>query len=134
MTKESRSVHILYTTDQTLTGSEKPHTHEPGILVTEKAEFTQSLKRKSSDQLLSATQNLLSEAVVNCNAELNMEPLKIDSLVKIVQYSRTKSSGLANHLVASQAKAFVLPCMSQYYQRGEHRPVLRRQGSGRIML
>ena len=71
---------LLNTADQTLTSGEKPHTHEPGNLVAEKADFRHSLKRKAADQHLSATQNLLTEALANCNSELNVELPKTQSL------------------------------------------------------
>ena len=78
-TKKCPSTVLLNTADETLTSGKKPHTHEPGNLVAEKADFRQSLKRKAADQHLSATQNLLTEALANCNSELTVELPKIES-------------------------------------------------------
>jgi hypothetical protein len=113
---------VLLTADNTLTSSGKPHTHEPGNLVAEKTEFRQSLKRKAADQHLSATQNLLTEALTDCTTDLNVELPKLESLARVVQRSRAKSSGSANHSEASQATDFVLPptCQMQTTLREEN--------------
>ena len=108
-TKKCPSTVLLNTADETLTSGEKPHTHKPGNWEAEKADFRQSLKRKAADEHLSATQNLLTEALVNCNSELNVELPKIESLAKVVQRSLAKSNGLANYSEASLSTDFILP-------------------------
>ena len=70
--------------DLTLITNQKPHSHLPGTLVAEKLEFRQSLKRKASDQHLSATQNLLTEALSGCSSDLNVELPKLESLARVV--------------------------------------------------
>ncbi|KAL5251921.1 hypothetical protein ACHWQZ_G014902 [Mnemiopsis leidyi] len=64
----------------------------------------QSLKRKASDQHLSATQNLLIEALSGCSSDLNVELPKLESLARVVQRSRAVSSGSANHSEVSLAR------------------------------
>ena len=66
------------TADETLPSGEKSHTQEHGNMMAEKADFRQSLKRKAADEHLSATQNLLTEALANCNSELSVELPKIE--------------------------------------------------------
>ena len=46
--KKCKTTVVLDRADQTLSSNEEPHTHEPDAMVAEKAEFRQSLKRKSS--------------------------------------------------------------------------------------
>ncbi|KAL5266650.1 hypothetical protein ACHWQZ_G003877 [Mnemiopsis leidyi] len=71
--------------DLTLITNQKPHSHLPGTQVTEKLEFRQSLKRKAFDQHLSATQNILTEALSGCSSDLNVELPKLESLARVVQ-------------------------------------------------
>ena len=62
----------LTLSDNTLTLSKKSHTHESDIAAPERQEVLVSLKRKAADQPLSATQNLISEALVETSpATLN---------------------------------------------------------------
>ena len=53
----------LTLSDNTLTLSKKTHTHEADIAAPERQEVLVSLKRKAAEQPLSATQNLISEAL-----------------------------------------------------------------------
>ena len=73
----------------------------------------QSLKRKAADQHLSATQNLLTEALSTCTPDLNVDLPKLESLARVVQRSRAKASGSANHSEATLAADFVLPPICQ---------------------
>ena len=73
----------------------KSHSHDPDNLVAEKTEFRAELKRKVADQHLSATQNLLTEALSTCPPEIDLPNL--ESLARFVQRSRAAKSGSANH-------------------------------------
>ena len=95
-TKKCTTSVTLNEEDLALSSNQKPHSHQPGSLVAEKAEFRQSLKRRAADQHLSATQNLLSEALSGCSSNLNVELPKLESLARVVQRSRAASSGSAN--------------------------------------
>ena len=61
----------LTLSDNTLTLSKKTHTHEADIAAPERQEVLVSLKRKAADQPLSATQNLISEALVETSPAVN---------------------------------------------------------------
>ena len=61
----------LTLSDNTLTLSKKTHTHEADIAAPERREVLVSLKRKAADQPLSATQNLISEALVETSPAVN---------------------------------------------------------------
>ena len=113
--------HVYLTVaDQTLTQGVHPHTHDPGKMVAEKSEMRESLKRKAADQHLSATQNLLTEALSTCPPELNVELPKLESLARVVQRSRAKASGSANHSEAPSSAEFVLPPTCQTTLREEN--------------
>ena len=68
-----------------------------------------ALKRKAEDQQLSATQNIITEALASSTPDLNIELPGIDGLEKIVQRARAKASGTANHQEATTSSDFVLP-------------------------
>ena len=95
--KKSPAHVILDHGDQSLVSGAKPHSHDPDNLVAEKAEFRAELKRKAADQHLSATQNLLTEALSTCPSEIIVVLPKLESLARIVQRSRADKSGSANH-------------------------------------
>ena len=105
--------------DNTLTRGAKPHTHEPEPLVEEKRELLTSLKRKAEDQQLSCTQNILTEALATSSAELNVLLPKLESLARVAQRARAKTSGSANHPEAPTSAEFELPPSCQTTIRGD---------------
>ena len=109
----------LSRSDNELSTSSNPHTHPPDILVVEHREFISNLKRKAADQHLSATQNLVTEVLANSTAELNVELPKLESLSRIVQRSRAKSSGSSLYHEANTAAKFILPPTCQLTIRGD---------------
>ena len=106
-TKKCPSTVLLNTADQTLTSGEKPHTHEPGNLVAEKADFRQSLKRKAADQHLSvsATQNLLTEALANCPSELPFLNIIKNAVCNII-VPHSLSSAYPIHITGFRIRVF----------------------------
>ena len=91
-TKKCTTAVTLNKEDLALSSNQKPHSHQPGSLVAEKAEFRQTLKRRAADQHLSATQNLLSEALSGCSSNLNVQLPKLESLARFVQRSRASGN------------------------------------------
>ena len=68
-----------------------------------------SLKRKAADQPLSATQNLISEALVETSPAVNQILPNIMSLARVIQRSRAVASGSSQHQEATTSEDFTLP-------------------------
>ena len=79
--------------------TKKTHTHEADIAAPERQEVLVSLKRKAADQPLSATQNLLSEALVETSPAVNQILPNIMSLARVIQRSRATASGSSQHSI-----------------------------------
>ena len=75
----------LTLSDNALTLSKKTHTHEADIAAPERQEVLVSLKRKAADQPLSATQNLISEALVETSPAVNQILPNMMSLARVIQ-------------------------------------------------
>ena len=73
------------------------HNHDTVPLLEQKKEIVTSLKRKAADQQLSSTQNIITETLSSCSAELNVALPKMEFLARVAQRSRAKSSGSVNH-------------------------------------
>ena len=104
----SLSVHLTLS-DNTLTLSKKTHTHEADIAAPERQEVLVSLKRKAADQPISATQNLISEALVETSPAVNQILPNIMSLARVIQRSRAVASGSSQHQEATTSEDFTLP-------------------------
>ena len=74
----------LTLSDDTLALSKKTHTHEADIAAPERQEVLVSLKRKAADKPLLATQNLISEALVETSPALNQIRPNIMSLARVI--------------------------------------------------
>ena len=99
---------VYLDTNNALSQGSKPHNHTPDNLIKEKSTFFSSLKRKAADQRITATQNIVSEVLEGTSKDLNKKLPNIDSISRVVQRSRAKSSG-SIHSESSDAKLFVLP-------------------------
>ena len=104
----------LTLSDNTLTLSKKTHTHEADIAAPERREVLTSLKRKAADQPLSATQNLISESLVETSPAVNqILPNQILPnmmyLARVIQRSRAEASGSSQHQEATTSEDFTLP-------------------------
>ena len=77
--------------------------------VEQKKEIITSLKRKPEDQQLSSTQNILTEALSSSTPELNVVLPNLESLARVTQRARAKSSRPANHPEALTSAEFELP-------------------------
>ena len=84
----------------------------------EKRELLTSLKRKGEDQQLSCTQNILTEALATSSAELNVLLPKLESIARVAQRARAKTSGSANHPEAPTSAEFEVPPTCQTTIRG----------------
>ena len=73
-----------------------------------------SLKRKAADQPLSATQNLISEALVETSPAVNQILPNIMSLARVIQRSRAVASGSSQHQEATTSEDFTLPPTCTY--------------------
>ena len=80
-----------------------------GFELSQKREVLSSLKRKAAEQPLSVTQNLLSEVLAVSTSEANQTLPTIESLARVVQRSRAKESGSAQHSEAKTSEEFLLP-------------------------
>ena len=83
-----------------------------GFELSQKSEVLSSLKRKAAEQPLSVTQNLLSEVLAVSTSESNQTLPTIESLARVVQRSRAKASGSAQHSEAKTSEEFLLPSTS----------------------
>ena len=84
---------VYLDTNNALSQGSKPHNHAPDNLIEEKSTFFSSLKRKAADQRITATQNIVSEVLEGASKDLNKKLPNIDSISRVVQRSRAKSSG-----------------------------------------
>ena len=84
----------------------------------EKKTLIASLKRKAADQQLYSTQNILTETLASSTPDLNVNLLKLESLTRAAQRSRSKSSG-SNHPEAPSSTDFVLPPTCHLSHRDE---------------
>ena len=98
---------------------QKLHNHPPDPKLGERHDVISSLKRKASDQPLSATQNLVTEAQKSSSSELNTLLPTEESLRRIVQRSRARACGSAMHPEAKDAEEFVLPPTCSVTHRGD---------------
>ena len=99
--------------NNSLSQGSKPHNHAPNNVIEEKTAFITSLKRKAADQRITATQNIVSEVLESASKDLNKKLPNIDSMSRVVQRSRAKSSG-SIHTESRIAQSFILPpnCLS----------------------
>ena len=105
--------------DESLTAGPKEHNHPADALVEQKKDLINSLKRKAEDQQLSSTQNILTETLSSSTPDLNVALPKLESLARVAQRARAKSSGSVNHPEASTSAEFELPPTCQTTLRDE---------------
>lgn len=69
----------------------KPHNHPADVTASERREIIESLKRKATDQPLSASRNVISETLAGTSTEAKEMLPKMKSLTRIVWKSRATS-------------------------------------------
>ena len=106
-------------TDESLTAGPKEHNHHADALVEQKKNLIISLKRKAEDQQLTSTQNILTETLSYSTPELNVTLTTLESLARVSQRARAKSSGSVNHPEALTSAEFELPPTCQLTQQDE---------------
>ena len=68
-----------------LSEGSKPHNHAPDNLIEEKSAFFSSLKRKTANQRITATQNVVSKVLSGASKGPNKKLPNIDSISRVVQ-------------------------------------------------
>ena len=109
----------LTLSDNSLSLGSKPHNHPTDNAAPQKREVLSSRKREAAEQPLSVTQNLLSEVLADSTSEANQTLPTIESLVRVVQRSRAKASGSAQHSEAKTSEEFLLPSTCTSTRRDE---------------
>ena len=110
---------FLTISDNSLALGSRPHNHDADKAAPERREVIASLKRKAADQPLSATQNLLSEALAHTSAAVNETLPNLESLSRTVQRSRAAAAGATSGPEAATSLAYVLPPTCMQTMRGE---------------
>ena len=106
----------LTLSDNSLSLGSKPHNHPADNAAPQKREVLSSLKRKAAEQPFSVTQNLLSEVLADSASEANQTLPTIEYLARVVQRSRAKASGSAQHSEAKTSEEFLPYIQANYPQ------------------
>ena len=89
----------LTLSDNSISLGSKSHNHPADNAAPQKRVVLSNLKQKAAEQPLSVSQNLLSEVLAESTSESNQTLPNIESLARVVQRSRAKASGSAQHML-----------------------------------
>ena len=89
----------LTLSDNSLSLGSKSHNQSADNAAPQKRVVPSNLKQKAAEQPLSVSQNLLSEVLAESTSESNQTLPNIESLARVVQRSRAKASGSAQHML-----------------------------------